>query len=254
MKNIFVFPYKAGSRSAIAISDALDCYRINRDGSSRFSRGSNKAIINWGWGSTLPEEVAACTIINKPEAVARAISKIDSFRCFIRDRVKCPDFTTDSTTAKQWLNQGSKVYCRAHNEGSDGSGLTVHSDPLTALPSARLYTKGLSIRDEYRVHVVGDEVVTYQKKVRRSDVTSHNDLIRTTGGGWGFEVVEDERLISPNIDDECILAIKSLGLDFGGVDVIDCGGKAYVVEVNTAPHLTPYSSRKLAEALRSYIG
>lgn len=254
MKNLFVFPYKAGSRSAIAISDALNCYRINRDGSSRFTRGSNKAVINWGWGNSLPEEVAACTVINKPEAVARAISKITSFNCFIRDRVKCPDFTTDKVTAKQWLNQGYKVYCRQSAEGSDGSGLIVHDDPAAALPSARLYTKGLRIREEYRVHVVGDEVVTYQKKVRRTDVTSHNDLVRTTGGGWGFDVVEDERLVPSNIDDECILAIKSLGLDFGGVDVIDAGGVAYVVEVNTAPHLTPYSARKLSEALRTYIG
>lgn len=254
MKNLFVFPYKAGSRSAIAISDALDCYRINRDGSSRFTRGTNKAVINWGWGSHLPTEVAACTVINKPEAVSKAISKIESFRCFIRDGVKCPDFTTDKTTAKQWLNQGHRVYCRTQNEGSDGSGLIVHDHIGTDLPSARLYTKGLNIREEYRVHVVGDEVVTYQKKVRRSDMTTHNSLIRTTAGGWGFDVIEDERLVTANIDDECILAIKSLGLDFGGVDVIDSGGTAYVVEVNTAPHLTPYSARKLSEALRTYIG
>jgi glutathione synthase/RimK-type ligase-like ATP-grasp enzyme len=257
MKDLFVFPYKAGSRSAIAISDALNCFRINRDGSSRFARGSNKAVINWGWGDSLPLEVAACTVINKPEAVARAISKIESFKRFIEYRVNCPDFTQDRTTATQWAVQGHRVYCRSTSSGSDGSGLTVVSVPpggTVNLPNARLYTKGLAIRNEYRVHVVGDEVITYQKKVPRSDVSNHNMDVRTTNGGWGFDVVEDERLVPSNIDDECILAIKALGLDFGGVDVVDNGGKAYVIEVNTAPHLTPYSSRKMAEALREYIG
>jgi glutathione synthase/RimK-type ligase-like ATP-grasp enzyme len=102
--------------------------------------------------------------------------------------------------------------------------------------------------------VVGDEVITYQKKVPISSRTDHDYDIRTTAGGWGFEVVEDERNIPSNIDEECILAIKALGLDFGGVDVAEVCNKAYVLEVNTAPHLTPYSARKMAQALREYIG
>lgn len=253
MKDLFVYPYKASSLSAIAMSDALDCFRINRDGNSRFAYGANKAIINWGWGDTLPAEVGRCTVINKPEACANAIDKISSFKCFIRDRVKCPDYTTDKATAQQWLNQGSKVYCRQTASGSDGAGLVVVQPTAgSTVPSARLYTKGLPIRHEYRVHVVGDEVITYQKKI--ANRTDANYDIRTTGGGWDFEVVEDERLVPANIDDECILAVKALGLDFGGVDVIDIGGVAYVVEVNTAPHLTPYSARKLAAALKEYIG
>lgn len=253
MKDIFVFPYKAGSKSAIAISDALDCFRINRDSNSRFTYGPNKAVINWGWGDSLPPQVAQCQVINKPEAIAKAVNKIESFKAFIANRVKCPDFTQDKTTAQQWLNNGSHIYCRTSASGSDGSGLIVVSPPET-LPIARLYTKGLSISNEYRLNIVGEEVITYQKKVKVSGRTDHNPLVRTTNGGWGFEVVEDERNIPENIDEEAIMAVKSLGLDFGGVDVISSGGKAYVVEVNTAPHLTPYAARKVAEALREYIG
>lgn len=252
---LFVYPYRAGSKSAVAISDALDCFRINLS-NSRFAYGADKAVINWGWGDALPSEVARCKVINKPEAIMKAVDKVSAFKCFIRDRVNCPDYTTDRHTAAQWATQGYKVYCRTQAGGSDGAGLVVFSGAGSELPSARLYTKGLPIRNEYRVHVVGDEVVTYQKKVIRSDAvlgTVNND-VRTTSGGWGFEVVEDERLIPSNIDDECILAVKSLGLDFGGVDVVEASGRAYVIEVNTAPHLTPYSSRKLAAALKEYIG
>lgn len=251
MKDLFVYPYRADSQGAIAISDALDCFRISLS-NSRFTYGANKAIINWGTGNSLPSEVGRCQVINKPEAICKAVNKIDSFKCFIRDRVKCPDFTTDKTTAIQWLNQGHKVYCRQDASGSDGSGLTVVSPPATTLASARLYTKGIHITNEYRVHVVGDEVITYQRKI--ANIASPNYDVRTTSGGWDFEVIEDERLVPANIDDECILAVKSLGLDFGGVDVVCDGGIAYVVEVNTAPHLTPYSARHLAAALKEYIG
>ena len=260
MKDIFVFPYKAGSKSAIAVSDALDCFRINRE-NSRFTYGPNKAVINWGWGGSLPPEVERCQVINKPEAIALAVNKIASFKKFIEHRVKCPMFTQDRTTAQQWINDGYRVYCRMSADGSDGSGLQVLQPgtgsflpTIPEIPVARLYTRGLTISNEYRLNVVGEEVVTYQKKVKVSDRTDHNPYVRTTSGGWGFEVVEDERNIPGNIDEEAIMSIKALGLDFGGVDIISSGGTAYVTEVNTAPHLTPYAARKVAQALKDYIG
>ena len=252
---IFVFPYKAGSKSAIAISDALDCFRINRDGSSRFTYSPNKAVINWGFGGSLPEQVARCKVINKPEAICRSVDKISSFEAFIANRVLCPEYTRDRSTALQWRNQGHNVYCRGDSGGRDGSGLVVsRARSSETLPSAAFYTKGLTITNEYRLNVVGDEVITYQKKVKVSGREDHDLLVRTTNGGWGFEVVEDERNIPANIDEEAIAAVKAVGLDFAGVDIIDSRGTAYVVEVNTAPHLTPYSARKMAQALKEYIG
>lgn len=46
-------------------------------------------------------------------------------------------------------------------------------------------------------------------------------------------------------------AIKALGLDFGGVDVITYGKNAYVLEVNTSPTLT--SSEYVAERWGKYF-
>lgn len=254
MSRLYVFPYKATSKSAIAISDALDCYRINRTNSA-FTYAEDKVVINWGWGDILPREVARCRVINKPEAIALAIDKKKAFQKFIDARVKCPAYTTDKTTAKQWSNEGYRVYCRTTAHGSDGQGIVVTSPRSDSIPNASLYTRGISIRNEYRVHVVGDDIISYQKKVHTSDRTEHNPLVRTTDGGWGFEVVE-ERYVPDNIDDECIAAVKSLGLDFGGVDVVqsEVDRMAYVLEVNTAPHMTPYSAGKLATALKEYIG
>lgn len=246
----YIFPYRATSKSAIAISEAMDCYRINRT-NSQFTYADNKAVINWGWGDALPEEVARCKVINKPTAVSNAISKIKSFELFIANRVRCPDYTTDINTAKQWINQGYSVFCRTENEGSDGSGI-VFAHEISQLVRARLYTKNITNSKEFRVHVVGDAIISYQKKVHSDRLSA--STIRTTSNGWNFEVVE-ERDAPSVLDDESIAAVKALGLDFGGVDIIIANdAKAYVLEVNTAPHLTPYSARKMAEALKEYIG
>ena len=261
MKDLFIYPYQAGSKSAIALSEALDCYRINRDGSSRFQYGPNKVVINWGMGNALPAEVMRCPVLNKPEAVSRAINKITSFERFIANRVRTPQFTRDRQTASQWLTNGATVYCRLTSEGSDGQGLKVVQPNVEArstsdhppLPSAQFYTKGIRIANEYRVNVLGSEVLTYQKKVRRTDVTTHNELVRTTDGGWGFDVVEEQH-VPPTIDGEAIAAVAALGLDFGGVDIVeDIARNVYVLEVNTAPHLTPYSAEKFASAIKEFV-
>lgn len=256
MSNTFIFPYKADSQGAIALSEKLDCYRISRQ-NSRFIGNANRTVINWGWGDPLPSEVMKCRIINKPEAVARCVNKIESFTRFIANRVNVPPYTRDYDTALQWFRAGYQVYCRSTATGMDGAGVTVvHSAVNTELPRGMsFYTKRVACRDEYRVNIVGDEVVAFQMKV---PVTGHptpiNQDVRTTGGGWGF-IVKEEWEVPQCLDSEAVAAVKALGLDFGGVDIIySSDTQAYVLEVNSAPHLTPYSADKYAAAFKEMIG
>ena len=256
MSDIFVFPYKAESKSAKALSEAMDVYRINRT-NSQFVGRPTRTVINWGFGDTLPSEVAKCRIINKPDAIAKAVNKIASFQHFVLGRVSCPQFSTDRTTAQQWINAGYGVYARQRVEGHDGQGvefIPYYRDNLPGVvPQARFYTRQVPQGTEYRLTVVGDEVICYQKKVPLSNHPTPSDPnIRTTGGGWGFEVVSSNT-IPPSADAEAVAAVKALGLDFGGVDLIASGRHAYVLTVNTDPHLTPYCAEKLSEALKEYI-
>jgi len=256
-KEFFILPYKAASKGAILLSEKLDCYRINTT-NSNFRRADNRIIINWGRGDRLPTEVAACPIIlNKPEAVCKAIDKRLAFEAFINNRVMCPEYTTNRLTAQQWVNSGYFVFARTLAEGADGAGIKVLH--LTAertrleVPSASFYTKGVvGQTTEYRVNVFKDECISYQKKVKVSGRDDHDPLVRTTEGGWGFEVVEQHSVPS-RVDAEAVAAVNALGLDFGGVDVICLsGGIVRVLEVNTAPHLTDYSATKLANALNEW--
>ena len=259
-KEFFIFPYKAESEGAKKLSEALDCYRISRT-NSRFTRSDDKIIINWGWGNTLPTEVAACPIIiNQPASVEKAIDKIKTFQCFREHMIACPDWTTNRTEAESWWRSGYTVYCRTQTSGHDGSGLVAahnsYNSPVTVV-DAPLYTRGISggsTNTEYRVTVFGEDAISYQKKVIRSDFTgTPNHLVRTSGNGWGFDYVS-ERDVPHQVDAEAIASVQALGLDFGGVDVLysTVYRKAYVLEVNTAPELTPFSLGKLKDALLQY--
>lgn len=262
MAELFIFPYKAASKSAIALSDALDCYRINRTNSA-FRYNPSKIVINWGWGGALPAEVARCTLLNKPEAVSTAVNKISTFKKLLENQVAIPKVTTDVNMARAWITQGYVVYARTAIEGSDGSGLSVHSSCINEpLPTnALLYTRGFGATasnfEEYRINVFKEDVVCAQKKVRESSAprfTSHGEkeiFIRTTSNRWGFEVVSGNQ-VHAAVEEEAIAAINALGLDFGGVDVVRNGNIVYVLEVNTAPHLTPYACSKYAEAFKAY--
>jgi glutathione synthase/RimK-type ligase-like ATP-grasp enzyme len=261
-KEFFIYPYSADSASAKALSEELDCYRINLV-NSQFRGAPHKVIINWGHGNSLPDEVFRCpNILNKPDNVRKAVNKIKTFEAFDDAMVRCPLWTTHIETARGWYLSGYNVYCRQRVEGCDGAGLVVvnsDTDPVTDIVPAKLYTQGIRFSnthgDEYRVNVFQDQAVSYQKKVSRADRAHNaNRWARTTEGGWCFEVAE-ERNVPPQVDSEAIAAVKALGLDFGGVDVVYSrwNTKAYVLEVNTAPELTPHACTKLGNALKEYL-
>ena len=101
---------------------------------------------------------------------------------------------------------------------------------------------------EYRINIFRDHVVTRQKKVKvRAFNGKYNDEIKTTDGGYGFDLVDAVPL---RVIPMAKKAVQSLGLDFGGVDVIVHKELAYILEVNTAPQLTPHTAKRLAELIK----
>lgn len=254
----FVFPYKVGSKSAKIISNELDCYRINRRERSNFTGAGNK-VINWGWGDALPTEVAnADKVLNKPGAVAKAVNKLSTFKSLLDAGVRSVNWTTCKYTAKQWQRAGRTVYCRQRVEGSDGAGLVVVKTRDQEMPDARLYTVAPSASRthgiEYRVTCTKDGVGSLQQKVAESG--NSDQYVRTTDGGWDFTFPEHmstgRRSVLMDIAKN---AVKALGLDFAGVDILynTAMGEAHVLEINTAPTLTPLCATKLAAGLTSLL-
>lgn len=247
----YVLPYKTASKSANALADALGWDMIGRD-IDLVKGKSSITIVNWGKGDLAPK-YAACRVINKPSAICTAVNKLDTFNALRTANVPTPEWTTTKSVARQWLADRIKVCARTQLEGKDGSGLVLvgPTDGWSApvLPDAPLYTKFTPARNEYRINVCNDRTVGVQLKVPTA--TNANSDIKTGGNGYGFRLLAEGEIphgIRPVARD----AIRALGLDFGGVDlIVGVDGRAYVLEVNTAPELTPAMVTAYANALRN---
>jgi glutathione synthase/RimK-type ligase-like ATP-grasp enzyme len=244
---MFIYPYKTGSKSAALLAEALDVPRIAHR-NSRFRGGLDKTVINWGSGE-LPYEVRRSRVINKEASVSACVNKIATFFALQRARVPTVEWTTDYNIARAWLTQGHRVCVRTEVEGRDGAGLTI-IDRNQVLPRAPLYTKFVRADQEYRVNVCFDETMGVQIKVPTG--ARSNPDIKTTGGGYGFRLLGADE-IRTGLRPVARSAIAALGLDFGGVDIIRQGNNYYVLEVNSAPELTPEVCRRFARKFRSVL-
>jgi hypothetical protein len=242
--NTYILPYALGSSSAKVLASGLGIKRV--DGSKTFKRGT--IIINWGnshlplHGRFLPR------VLNKPEAVARAIDKLTTFSVLTQHGVSVPDWTTNPVVAQSWVTEESYVYARTISNGSQGDGIKV----LTMDEQwvyAPLYTKAIHKAHEYRVHVFKGRVIDFTKKKRRSE-TECNPYIKNASGGWVFT---RENIILPEIvRQESIKAVSALGLDFGALDVAykERDDKVYILECNTSPGLEGTTLEKYIEAFK----
>jgi glutathione synthase/RimK-type ligase-like ATP-grasp enzyme len=205
-------------------------------------------VINWGNSSHPNWDASNC--LNAPSAVAKAAHKLKTFLEFRNHNVPSPEFTTNTEEANQWIEQGHRVYCRKTLTGKGGDGIIV-ARSREELVVAPMYTKGVNAVAEYRVHVFNGEVIDTVKKARRNG-ESPNEDIRNHTQGWIFMRGGVE--VSLEVRNAATEAVRSLGLDFGAVDVCkDANGTPYVLEVNTAPGIEGTTLSKYEEAITQWI-
>lgn len=252
--NIFIKPWKAGSLSAIALRDGVDGKLIRVVGSKYQHNPDDHLVINWG-GTACPEYE---NMLNNPKAVQIASNKLLCAKVFERYGVVMPYTMFNKADALNWLqnNDGAIVYCRTILNGSSGAGIVVATKP-EELVDCKLYTAGITgKRREYRVHVFDGKVIHLQQKKRRDgwkDNAEYNGEVRNLKGGWVFTM--DNVELKEEATKSAIEAVKVLGLDFGGVDiVVDSKGVAFVIEVNTACGLEGTTIVKYCDAIKEYAG
>lgn len=197
------------------------------------SIGAGSVLINWG-DSQCP--VTPC--LNRPEAIRQASNKRNAFQLFAAKGVPVPRFAT-SLEGVTW--SGTTVV-RHKLTGHSGEGIEL-VEKGKELPNAPLYVEYIKKEDEFRIHVGrhGDDVRIFsvQRKARRLDVPLEqiNWQIRNHCNGFVFV----RQAVNPpqSVADAAKAALTASGLDFGAVDVIynTKEGKAYVLEINTAPGL-----------------
>lgn len=249
MNRIYTYPYKAGSRSAKALG-----YRRIRHTNSRFRHTPSKLVINWG-ATEIPDNIFEDKVLNHPIYVRKASDKglfmqhIDSFE----EGIRLPKWTVCMGVATQWIEDGHTVLCRTLLRASGGRGITVATE-VDQLVQAPLYVQYKKKHSEYRVHIFQGTVFHTQRKVRDNNIPdeSVNWQIRNHDNGFIFQINSLD--IPEDVIDQALKAFNVSGLDFGAVDVIwnQHEGKAYVLEINTAPGLAGTTLEKYQEIFNNY--
>ena len=246
---IIIYPYKMGSASAKELARGLGCKRVFPN--KAYQHKGNEVIINWG--ASQEPSWAYPDMLNKPSQVALASNKLLAFDSMFDGEVATPLFTNSIEMAEGLFKDYKRVYCRKSLSGHSGRGIIVASKK-EELVQAPLYVAGISgLRDEYRVHVFGDQVIDVQKKKRKVGV-GVNTLVRNHSNGYIY--ARDGVRASNKMCVQSILAIRALGLDFGAVDLIvkrSDPEEMYVLEVNTAPGLTGTTLEKYIAAIGGLI-
>lgn len=233
---IKIYPYKQGSRSARLLADTLGARVLRLEG-SRYRPRQGDMVINWGNSVSPWNDDDPITLLNYHQYVRLASNKLTAFQRWDSNTehdisLSIPDFWTNQEDIP---DEAFPVVCRTVLSGHSGAGIFL-ADTRNELVRAPLYTKYIKKLEEFRVHVVRDKVIFTQRKAKRYDVENPDYRIRNLANGFNFVLsdIDDARL-----SDLAVSAVKSLGLDFGAVDIIynQRQDRYYVLEVNCAPGL-----------------
>jgi hypothetical protein len=245
----WLWPYKGGSNAAQTLADAVGG-RIIRRQNSKYKRQLRDFVINWG--STSPLDNGP--VVNAYAAVRIATSKMETFRVLANAGVQVPAWTTDVNMAREWGQKG-RILGRDLDNGSQGRGITVY-EKGTELGKHRFYVRYMRKDREFRVHVVKGTVIFTQEKLKKKEVADvGNKYIRSHRHGWCFAFKHLNEQPAPQVVlDVGLAAVRTIGLDFGAVDIAwsERSG-ATVLEVNTAPGIEESSLVAYADAFQQLL-
>ena len=221
-------------------------------------------IVNWGAADDHLGEPRRCRWLNHPDAVARAVDKIETLKALDAANVPTLEWTTQLEEASRWHEEDGIVIGRRLLCASAGKGIIVckrneegHPGHLPSdFPRTPLWTRYFKGSDEFRIHVAGGKVIDRQQKRRRLDEDGNHDAtneVRNLDNGWVFCRDEVEQI--EMADSAACAAVAGLGLDFGAVDlkVNAQRTRVGVLEVNTAPGLEGTSLQVYARAIGEMV-
>lgn len=254
-----IFPYTQNSEGAIAIAEELKGQRILRK-NSKYVFKPDDIIVNWGAGD--------CPY---PQALNHdnnaVLNKLSFFRRLAVTGLT-PRFAESALEAAGLTPHGPSslaypIFCRTRVEGKDGAGIVV-ADNSTQLVAAPLYVEGVNKTAEYRIHVgrlpdKNVKIMGMQKKIHGLPHAGQDHRVWT---GESTHLVWTTQGIPVHAPPQVIDAVLETfeffpELTFGAFDVAFCYNdwspdRAYVLEINSAPLMTPETTRRYGTFFRAY--
>jgi hypothetical protein len=188
------------------------------------------------WGNSLHPELDEKfeRVINSSESIINATNKLLSLEMMSDAGLNVPAWSEHPDELIEMYGYPILGRKLRHARGSD---IQLCLQARDFRRRRDFYTVYIPTNREYRVHVVGDEVVRVQAKYL--DFPEQKKAwIRNYESGYRFRNPR-LRLHSRRLQ-AAISAVHILGLDFGAVDlIIGDDNETYILEVNTAPSCSP---------------
>ena len=175
--------------------------------------------------------------------------KLTQLNRFKEAGVFSPEYTNNINIARDWIGAGSVVVCRTLLRASEGRGIVV-AETVDHLVPAKLYTKYVPKKAEYRVHVVDGQVIDVQMKKKRKGFTDdRNTRIRNLANGYVF--CRDGIVEPLDLRRLAVAATLSLGYRLGAVDIAHNvkRNSLVVLEVNATPGMQGTTLENYANAI-----
>ncbi|HPY59310.1 MAG TPA: RimK family alpha-L-glutamate ligase [Methanospirillum sp.] len=211
------YPYR------VRFLEAIDPFSEELSGSTIWVCGIRQNGHNF---ETLQALSLKNRIINSPEGIVTCANKVMTSALLIQSGIPTPEtfFTESKIMAGRFIKKhGKAVYKPIY--GFDGVGIHLVEDE-DELGDPPYYLQEYVPNDrDFRVFVIGDRAVGAIMRV--SDHLTHN--IHQGGCGSAIDIPKQMAEIA-------VRAAQSVGVDYGGVDLLACDGSYVVLEVNGTPN------------------
>jgi glutathione synthase/RimK-type ligase-like ATP-grasp enzyme len=298
--NVYINYSGATDKTGSLLAEALDI-----QGGVK-SAGKTKAIVI-GWGAKTKDNIdlGKAKVLNHPDKIKVNRNKLKAMELMLAAKVNIAPFAPAETVISALDNKKNTMVLPVigrtnyHQGGANFfTCLTkTHVTDVIGVLNNKLGKRGyfqnyVDVKEEYRLHIVLDQLIYAVKKTRRSNLTEayveqqsdkikrmaekkgvdinddtlkyaleyqgkkiagSDNIVRSNTRGWRFSSIKIEN-VPHDLIVESIKALRALDLEFGAVDcVIDTDGKAWIIEVNTGPGLEGTSFKKYVETFAKVI-
>jgi hypothetical protein len=199
-------------------------------------------ILRWG-NSTLPTK--GSTELNTQAAVRNAADKGKMMDILSKTKdVRIPMYVPVTAQTPRTL-EGNWFVRNEHDH------ITYRN---TILAGDKYAVQEILKTREFRVHVFNDQIVGVYEKLPREEGAK---IFKAENCDFRRIDLADKAQTTriKGVRPMAKIAVKALGLLFGGVDVImDANGNAYVLEVNSSPSLNTLNLDRWVEVFTEYLG
>lgn len=201
------------------------------------------------WGNSMSIDTGNSIVYNSAAAVSKASNKKETRIILNRKGVAVPKIIDDSIAmgdltypiiARPSHHAKGRNFVVLNNQDEFVSHFRVNS------PRGWYYSEYINKVKEYRVHCAHGRILNFLEKPNPNNGSL---AWNRAGNGSVFTNVNWDSY-DGRVALECLKAVKALGLDFAGVDVmIDSEGNPYILELNTGPTLnsSEYSMTRYAK-------